>query len=285
MKKAFIILAYKDPSQIEKLVTTLYHEKFDFYVHIDLKYDVQPFEYLSQLPNVFLVKDRYKMIWASYRFIEVLTTIIKTLLDKKCYDFISPFSGQDYPLKTAKEIYDYYNKNIGYSFMSIESENSEWYSECKLRYEKYHFTYYSFKGLDFLSRLINKVLPKRKFPIYDKIYGGPRATWLTLSTEAASYFVNTIEKEKSIRSFCKYTWAPDEFLIPTILMNSNFKHKIIFDSGRHIDWSEGGYNPKIFKKNDFVSLANSGKLYARKFDIKIDNEIYDLIDNKLLKKN
>lgn len=284
MKKAYIILAYKDPGQIERLVQSMYHESFDFYIHVDLKFDLDPFEYLGDLPNVYFVPKRFKMTWASYRFIEVLTAIMEDLLEMDCYDFISPFSGQDYPLKSPNEIYEYYNQNKNKSFITLVNQDSPWLEECKTRYEKYHLTYFSFKGKDLISKLMNAVLPKRKFPIYEKVYGGPRATWLTLSSEAAKFVIDEIKKQKDINRFFRYTWAPDEFLIPTILMNSPFKEKIIFDSGRHIDWSNGGSNPKIFTVDDYPSLKESNKLYGRKFDIKIDTKILDLIDRHLISK-
>jgi hypothetical protein len=45
---AHIIMAYKDPSQIERLVKTMSHPDFDFYIHVDAKFDQQPFEYLHK---------------------------------------------------------------------------------------------------------------------------------------------------------------------------------------------------------------------------------------------
>jgi hypothetical protein len=151
-----------------------------------------------------------------------------------------------------------------------------------MRYEKYHLTYYPFKGHNLISKMMNILLPKRKFPFYNKLYGGPRATWLTLSAEAAKFIVEKIKNQKEFSRFCRYTWAPDEFLIPTILLNSHLKDKIIFDSGRLIDWSEGGCNPKVFNANDYSVIKQSDKLYARKFDINIDQEILDLIDHNLI---
>ncbi len=282
MKKAFIILAYKDPDQIKRLVNTLFHKDFHFFIHVDKKFDIKPFKSLEHENNVTLLKERYRMEWASYRFIEVFISITEKILKKENYDFISTFSGQDYPLKNPNKIYNYYNKNIDKSFITIENENSQWYEECKLRYEKYHLTYFKFKGAELVSKILNYILPKRKFPKYNKIYGGPRATWLTLSNEAAKYLIQVINKNKRLNIFFKFTWAPDEFLIPTILMNSKLKEKIILDSGRYIDWSEGGYNPKVFNKKDINKLINCDKLYARKFDENIDKTVLDLIDLNLI---
>ena len=279
MKKAFILLVYKDPEQIERLVKRMYHPNFHFYIHVDLKFDIHPFIYLEKLPNVFLTKKRFKMLWASYRFIETVTFLMDKLLKENDYAFISTFSGQDYPIKSTQEIYEYYANHVGYSFISIEKLGAPWYNRCKKRYESYHMTYYSFKGTNLLSKMINRFLPKRKFPIYNTIYGGPRATWITLSSEAAKHIVEVMKKETKLRSFGKFTWAPDEFIFPTILLNSPLRNKIIFDSGRYIEWSESKANPEIFTTKDYTKIMNSKKLYARKFDVKVDSEILDKLDN------
>ena len=56
------------------------------------------------------------------------------------------------------------------------------------------------------------------------------------------------------------------------------KAKVINDNLRHIDWSRGGAHPKIFSKHDLQDLVLTDKYFARKFDISVDEEILDLID-------
>jgi hypothetical protein len=57
---AHIIMAYKDPSQIERLVK-MSHPGFDFYIHVDTKFDQSPFEYLQNIERVYLIKNRGKI--------------------------------------------------------------------------------------------------------------------------------------------------------------------------------------------------------------------------------
>ncbi|MDC0230569.1 beta-1,6-N-acetylglucosaminyltransferase [Aureispira] len=279
MTKAFLIMAYKDPSQIERLVKKLYHPNFDFYIHVDKTFDFAPFQYLETLPNVYFTSERYQMIWASYRLIEAMTKFMaKILQSPRNYDFISAFTGQDYPIKPTEYIYDYYCQNLGSSFLTLEDLDSPWYDRCNNRYTEYHMTYYNFRGRYIIQYLLQKTLPTRKFPTYKKIYGGPRSSWWTLSSDCAKYVLDILNTNKKLTKFAKHTWAPDEFLIPTIIMNSHFKEKVILDSGRYIDWSQGGWNPKILTIEDYNQLCASDKLYARKFDILKDTEILDKLD-------
>jgi trimethylamine:corrinoid methyltransferase-like protein len=90
--------------------------------------------------------------------------------------------------------------------------------------------------------------------------------------------VQFIKEHPKISRFAKYTWAPDEYLIPTLIMNSPFKDSVIADNYRYLDWSKGGANPKILTAADFESLKKTDKLLARKFDIKVDTSILDMLD-------
>jgi len=279
MTKAFLIMAYKDPSQIERLVTQLYHPNFDFYIHVDKNFDFAPFQYLDTLPNVFFTSERYPMTWASYRLIEAMAKFMAEILQSpRNYDFISAFTGQDYPIKSTEFIYDYYCRHLDSSFFTLEEVNSEWFNRCENRYTTYHMTYYNFRGRYLIQRMLQKSLPKRIFPSYTTVYGGPRASWWTLSSECAKHVVDVLSTNKKLIKFAKHTWAPDEFLIPTIVMNSPFRDKVILDSGRYIDWSNGGSNPKILTIDDYGDLCKSDKLYARKFDFNVDTTILDQLD-------
>ena len=48
---------------------------------------------------------------------------------------------------------------------------------------------------------------------------------------------------------------------------------------RFIDWKRG--NPYVFKKGDYNDLMNSKCMFARKFDLSVDEDIVNLIFNNL----
>jgi len=79
-----------------------------------------------------------------------------------------------------------------------------------------------------------------------------------------------------------YTWGADEFFYATILMNSPYKDSIVNDNLRLIKWAEGSANPVILKQKDLNSIVASDKLFARKFDVSIDDGILNQIDALLL---
>ncbi|CAN5575641.1 beta-1,6-N-acetylglucosaminyltransferase [soil metagenome] len=283
---AIIIMAYKDPEQIKRLVTRMNHPSFDFYIHVDKKINIEPFLFLGKMERVFIATTRYEIIWAGYSLVKAMLSCTKEIMNsRQHYDFISTFSGQDYPLQPINSIVDYYSQRLGHSFFSLEDDDSSWWSHAVTRVNKYHFTDFKFRGRYKFQYLVNRILPKRTFPIFKKLYGGPCATFWTMSHDCAGYVIDFLEKNMSLRRFAKFTWACDEFLIPTIVMNSHFRNSVINDNGRYIDWSRGGSNPKILGSEDFDQIMSSGKLYARKFDLKVDTKILDEIDQSIVQQH
>jgi len=279
MKIAYIIMAYKDPEQIDRLVKSMSHDVFDFYIHVDDKFDIKPFLYLKNNKNVYFFKKHHVVYWAAWNFTKTLILCIREVLESGIhYDFVANMSGQDYPIKSNDFITNYHQNNIGKSFFSLENYDSDWWTHAHRRVREYHLTNYSFPGRYKVQNAMNLLLPKRTFPVYKQLYGGPRATWWTMSADAARFVADTVLNNQRLQRFCNFTWCADEFLIPTVLMNSHFKDTVVNNSGRYIDWSQGGANPKILTSKDFEQIMASEMLYARKFDMKVDTKVLELID-------
>ncbi|RZK16461.1 MAG: core-2/I-branching enzyme, partial [Flavobacterium sp.] len=86
--------------------------------------------------------------------------------------------------------------------------------------------------------------------------------------------------------FHKYSLLPDEMFFQTIIMNSQRQesHRVIKSNLTYTRWIEGEPSPVVFTSTDFNELMNqSDKLFARKFDVKVDDKILKLIDDRLSK--
>jgi Core-2/I-Branching enzyme len=278
MRVACIIMAHKEPQQIERFIKRFSLFPYDFYIHIDKKIDLGQFNYLAAIPNVRFVQKRIRVRWASYSFLHAVLQTFKEILGNGVkYDFISVMSGQDYPIKPVASMFQSLENNSGKNFISYD-EDDEWWRHAISRISKYHFTNFGFRGRYRIQFFLNALLPSRKFPLPYKLYGGPRAMCMTLSADCAAYIAHFIESNKKLRRFIRFTWGPDEFVIPTLIMNSAFKSTAINDNFYYIDWSKGGVNPKTLTVDDYESLLSSDKMLARKFDIKQDPQIFDMLD-------
>jgi Core-2/I-Branching enzyme len=278
---ACIIMAHKEPQQIERYIKKFSGFPFDFYIHLDKKIDLKPFNYLAGIPNVQFIKHRTKVRWASSSFIKAELQSFKEILATGIkYDYVSIMSGQDYPIKPISDIYDLLVKNSGKNFICFE-EDGEWWKHAITRINKYHFTNFGFKGRYRIQFFINGLLPARKFPLPYKLYGGPRAMCMTLTQDCVVYLIQAIETNKKLQRFIHFTWGPDEFVFPTLIMNSHFRGTVINNNFYYIDWSAGGVNPKTLEYSDYSALVSSDQMFARKFDIKKDVKVLDMLDQRV----
>lgn len=276
MKVAHLILAHKNPPQLERLIRALQHPNFDFYIHVDAKSDLTPFEHLFQREHIFKVHNRTKIYWAGYGTIQATINGFREIVPKN-YDYINVISAQDFPLKSAEQIYSYLLEHKGREFTTCESIDEQW-TEAAHRVRLYHFINWRIPGKYRLADIANKLLPARKYPLDHKIVG--RANWFTLTNAACAYLLDFLDKNPKIVRYYKYCWGADEFIFSTTLYNSPFKPNIV-DNLVYVDWSrpESKGHPKILRSEDFDALTHSDKLFARKFDAEKDAQILDQLED------
>jgi hypothetical protein len=287
MRVAHIILTHKNHDQLVRLIKTLQHPQFDFYVHLDAKVPVSEVAILKEFPNVKLITNRIACNWGGFTILQAVFNSISEVLNSGVkYEFINLLSGQDYPVTSPQHIFDFLEERKGKNFISFDAEHdSDWWKTALDRYEKYHFTDLNFKGKFFAEKIVNMLAPARKFPEYTKLYGGNKSTWWTISTDCAAFLNEKFNNSPKLIAFLKYCWGTDEFVIPTLIMNSPYKEQVINDNLRYIDWSEGNANPKLFGLSDFDDIRSSNMLFARKFDNQHDEDILDKIDQTILTSN
>lgn len=277
MKIAHLILTYTDPELTERLIQSLTHPQFDFYIHVDKKFSIEPYLYLKQYPNVYFIKDREDVRWAGYNTIKATFKCIKEIVASGTeYEYINFMSGQDYPIKSAEYMLDFFERNKGKQFIEYQSIEREWI-EAQPRISRYHFTNFTFKGRHRVEWLVNLLTPKRKLPDNLDPYG--RAMFWMMNPERAMYVVNFVENNSQLERFFLFTWGSDEFVFQTILMNSPYKNELVNNDYRYIDWSAGGSHPKVLDITDLERLCNTDDLFARKVNTEKSGELIDALDN------
>jgi hypothetical protein len=286
MRIAHLIVVHKNPLQLLRLLQRLKHPSFDIYVHVDKKISIDDFTFLKNNIEFSFVEHRTTCNWGGNSVLmSIINSVEEILTSGKSYGYINVISGQDYPLMSSQGILDYFQKNEGMNFISFdESSKSEWWTSARSRYEKYHLTDLNVRGKYMLQSILNRLTPERKFPYFKKLYGGNNSTWWTVTGDCAKHVVETITGNKKLSRSLHYSWGTDEFIVSTIIMNSSFREKVINNNLRYIDWSERKASPKTLNITDFHLLERSTMMFARKFDIELDDAILNLIDQKLLTK-
>jgi hypothetical protein len=280
MRIANLILTYTNPAQTERMIKNMSHENFDFYIHVDKKFDITPHLYLKSLNNVYFIENRTDVKWADFSTVLATFQCIKEIVAVGVkYDYINFLSGQDYPLVHPEQLNEFFITNLGKEFLSYRDIRNDW-KEGLIRMEKFYLTGYDFSGKYLVQNFINKMMPKRKFPYGLHPYG--KSMFWMLSPDAAMHVVNTVEGDKKLLHFFSLCWGSDEFVFQTILMNSSYKNKVVNNNYRYIDWSAGGANPKVLGIEDAERIMKSEMLFARKFDMTNKPAILDFIDKNLL---
>lgn len=280
MKVAFLILTYKYPEQLDKLIEIMSIDEFTFFVHLDKKIEYKSFEFISERSNVIFIKNRVEVTWGSSSMNNAIVESYKEILEHDEYDYINVITSHHLPLKPSGDILKHLSDNKGSQFLNAvpyDIENS-WWKRCEKRILKYSFVGLKFRGKHRIEYLINSIIHKRTLPSDYIIAGSPSSYFLT--SECVKYILNEFNINKKLIRFFKYVWGPDEFIFATLLYNSKFKEKIS-DCLAYIEFKEeNDGHSKIMHTSDYDKLKKSGKLFAKKFDPYVDSQIITMI-NKL----
>jgi hypothetical protein len=280
LRSVFLIIVHANSGQLKRLIEKLAVDDATIYLQVDLKVDISIFTEYRNIPNLIFIKNRVSVTWGGYSMVQGMINSFKEIIPSFHKDqYVSVISGQDYPLMQNEEMNQFLAQKQGKAFMEYYPIYEVW-KEAIPRLEKYHLTNFSFSGKFFVEYAMNKLLPKRT-PPKGLTYLG-RSQWFTITVEHLKYIVDFMDTNPSIKRFFTFTWGSDEIVFQTILYSSHYKDQMVNNNLRYIDWSQGGASPKILTLSDAEQLKNSGKFFARKFDMNVDSQILDWIDENLL---
>lgn len=281
MKIACLILAHKNPVQLNELIEILDCNEIDFYIHLDKKVKKKNFDSFEEKNNVFFIENRVSVSWATFSLVQATINSLREIIIKQKYDYINFISGQDHPIKSKTDIVQFLKDNNGTEFITTIpfSKSNEWWIENERRVFKYNFQNWKIPFKYKIQRLVNIITPKRENPNGYIISGN--AQWFCITTNCAKYIINTIDTNKKLVTFFKYVWGADEFFFSTIVYNSPFKQKTK-ENLTYVEWvlPHNGH-PKTLMIDDFEKIMASDKFFARKFDNNIDQSIINKIKNKI----
>ncbi|WP_226063091.1 beta-1,6-N-acetylglucosaminyltransferase [Kaistella polysaccharea] len=312
VEKNYIILAHKNPEQIFRLIRSLDDSSSKFFVHVDLKSDLSSFGILESCSNISIIPQRENCIWGDFSIVKATLHLLKNVVESGNKGFTILLSGQDYPIKSPQKLNDFLGINKESNFIDIQKVEDKWSKKMvRDKIEHYHFIHSQERGHSnsyspfFRSSLKQKFrtlfhllkgrlpfetfqklleLPQR-IPVFTQQYGGSQ--WWAFNEKTTenlnSYIENNYQK---LEDYYRFTSAPDEIFFHSVLMNilSAEKKDHLKPSLTYTNWERKNcILPVTFDTNDLQELSAVDHFFARKFDIDYDQEIFNLIDNKLLK--
>lgn len=288
MSVAFLILAHQGPAQVARLVSRLSSSRTSVFLHIDKRTSTKILrDITAAIPKgtAMQLVPRVASPWAGWGLVDATLTGLRSVLKSLVpADHIVIMSGQCYPLHSPDRIADFFSIVRDRSFVPSWSMPSRLYNGdggmYRLRY--WH--------MPICRRRFWLPIP-RKFPADIRPYGGSQ--FVALARRHAHDLLEFTDAQPHIVQFFRHVWSPDEHYIPTVLKNI-CPNNLINENLWHVEWVHGAKHPRTYELNDFPRLANAAvssseaggraraKLFARKFDLERQPQLFELIDQQLL---
>ena len=286
MKHAFLIMAHKNYTQVDRLIDLLDHNDIDIFIHIDYKSDsyILPVCKKSRLIQISSMNTN----WGGYSLVECELRLIEEALLHGPYSYIHLISGQDLPIKPIDEILSFFDSNNQRNYIHFNTPARSINDCSRVKY------YYPFQ--DIRHRIIWRICQKAFLVVqkcfridrtrqYDVVFKSG-SQWWSIRTDLAEYIVS---KRELIHDLFAFTALCDEMFVQTLVYNSNFYNTVFIgeeyekrSNQRLIVFSQG--RPHIWTMDDVDEIKNSDLLFARIFDENVDSEIIDEIVKMVTRK-
>jgi hypothetical protein len=269
---AYIVSSYKLPGQLERLLRRLAAPGALFVVHVDRKTRQEVYDEMvartRDLDVVFL--SRHVSHWGGFGHVRATLKGIDHLVSERVpFDYATLLTGQDYPLRSSAGIAAFFAGAGERSFMNHwRLPFAPWGKRGGLeRIEDWHVITY---------RRLHLALPlRRRLPLGLAPYGGG-AYWC-LARKLVDYVHGFVHANPAYVRFFEHVFVPDELFFQTIAMNSPLRDSVENENLRYIEWSREPA-PAVLVRDDLPALFASSKLFARKFDERVDPLVLDLLD-------
>ncbi len=283
MDIAYLVIAYTDPPQLHRLVDQL-SLSGDVYLHINRKVNIAPFakELANCGRNLHWATKRYRVNWCGFSILNATFQLLEDALNNHEYDRIILLTGQDYPIKSASFIKDFFQRNNNVDFVY-----GDICDEKKIESIRTYYCWDYGKNADRLLRRLRLIFPKSFFIVrtgeleYNGAkypYRGLGPKW-ALSGYSARKLLNFWQNNPRINRLFKSMHAPDDIYVPTV-------SRIIIDE-KLISTEPIFYLDTIVKRNlcidDLEVLKSLDALYARKFFSNTSDTLVDALDKYFLR--
>lgn len=296
MKKAVFICAHKDPKLLNVLISQLLHKspQTDIYLHINKKEEHIKKDIMNH-PNVFFIKNNVPVRWGNDSMMKAIYNswdeIIKKNID---YEYFIMTTGQDLLVKPHLD--EILNENKGKIWIEAKDglgiRTEVLYSKfpdfiCKdLDHKKRYNILRALRGA--CHRLSwKKLMPRKKLtPEIKKLKIYNSYNWSIFPYEVLLWMNEHLNSSKELKNLFLNTYLPEDYFLGTMIINSPYGERVKMESGKWSDSSTFHYpfitHPQILTMKDIKSIESSNRIFARKFDSNVDNEVIEYFKNKIL---
>lgn len=268
MRHAWLIIAHNEFEILQMLVSALDNTESDIFIHIDKKVRILPIVN-AENSALRIIDNRVDVRWGSVSQIKCEMALLEEALKHGPYDYYHIISGTTLPLVSGEELKQFFESNTGNSILTGLCHDDPYQETLKVRRTNMFLKSFTAKG--FRGRA-SQFLWKSSIAL-QRILGIERnkgmefykaSNWLSLTQEGVEYILS--KKQEIMKTF-RYSFCGDEYFIPTELMASPLKEKII-NSDVYLKREIARSTASVFTLEDLPGLRSSGFLFARKFTAK-----------------
>ena len=299
MNIAYLISAHTDAPQLARLIEAL-HPDAEFFVHIDRKSDIRPFQEAINAKNVHFIENRIDVRWGTLIEVEYQMALIRAAVEfPRHFDRIFFLSGMDYPLWSNEHITKWLeeqgNREILHGICmntdAIQGAQRKQYTRSRPLFHLFNNKWN--QRLSILCRKALVALYYRK-RLYFKVgnetwdlYKG--SAWWCISEELAAYVLRMYQERPEICRYFRDSFGQAETLIQTIAFNSpQWAQRCILSEGKYPGLDALTplhyivYEPviQVMEKKDLPAMMASGRMFARKFRTSISEDVVSMIDKE-----
>lgn len=287
--QAILILAHKNVNQVIKLSQQL-TPTFNIYIHFDTKTSItnEQRNTLNDMTNVQYIS-KYNVKWGSYSIVRATIALMKLALKNKTNTYFHLISGQDWPIRSAGKIYDYFeNKDQIYMnyYRALDKINTH---EPEIWWVKYYFNYDQINRRTFFGKVYHRLLlliehslninKLKKYQLdEDKMYAGQE--WIDIPRKPLEFALDYYEKHPELEKVYSTSFCSDEMWLQTILCNSEYRqdinkniHRFLIKKGQKFH----GKKPIYLTEENFKDVINSNDFFARKFESPESDKLIDML--------
>lgn len=311
MKIIYLIHTHKDLEQIYRLVKIIKSSSPESYIIVihNFKYSILDVEFLESLPKVKILKSSERKL-GSFSLVQEYLDVLDWVFSQNIeFDWLINLTGQDYPTQPLPQIEKFLAETEFDGFLEYFDALSDFEQNTWKRgegFDRYLYSYWWFYGylqrwqrafLKLPREIINSIQPFIRIKTQYSLMVGIRSTNLpfndsflcyagsyfhTLSQNCIQYLYEFAQKNPDLVNYYKKTYLPDESFIQAILVNSKL-FNLCNDNKRYMDYRKGlPYDGcRKLSSEDYPILCKDDIHFARKFDIKYDSKILDMLDARL----
>jgi len=289
--QGILIMAHRDLDWVLNLIRRFDDGRFAVFVHVDRKTDRterQRFETAcAKLGCVASVRSDLVVNWGGFNHLKAALLLARQALTHGV-DYLHFITGQDYPVKPIDTIVATGATQVNYLDSFPLPSDRTWRADAGglARVDRFRpfdrFDYRTTHGhlaIKLVQRA-QKIVPIRRRLPHLQLYGGS-AYW-SLTRECVAYLLGYLDENPRLMRRFEHTFAPEEILPQTVLMNSSFASTIVNENLRYIVWERRhGSRPAILDGSDFDGIVASSALFARKFERQHSGELLHRIDAEI----